>query len=83
MKGCLLPDGTLPVVFALRKEIVMQTTDRTAAAIDVDVHRRFSTVTVRNLCEPRGRAVCWWTSGQRHCGRTCVRSRRSELIAVN
>jgi hypothetical protein len=48
MKGCLLPDGTLPVVFALRKEIVMQTTDRTAAAIDVDVHRRFSTVTVRN-----------------------------------
>jgi len=48
MKGCLLPDGTLPVVFALRKEIVMQTTDRTAAAIDGDVHRRFSTVTVRN-----------------------------------
>ena len=48
LKGCLLPDGILSGVVSKQNKTAMKTTDRTAAVVGLDVHRRFSTGTARN-----------------------------------
>mgnify|MGYP001566314985 CR=1 FL=1 len=59
----------------------MKTTDRTAAAIGLDVHRRFSTVTARNA-EGRGRTYSYRTTPSRTTRPSRGFSRRTGLWLV-